>query len=97
MRGRQFRDTFADLEQYQSRFFAIQDSIHGPPYDWPLPPFMNGLGASSIPLRCAASPAAPSGERWTPAVGPPSSRFTYARSGACRLSVWITKQPMWTE
>jgi hypothetical protein len=38
MRGRQFRDTFADLEQYQSRFFAIQDSIHGPPYDWPLPP-----------------------------------------------------------
>ncbi len=38
MRGRQFRKIFADLENYQSRFFSVQDKIEAEHYIGPLQP-----------------------------------------------------------
>lgn len=38
MQGTQFKKVFADLEEYQSRFYSVQDKIKGEFYAWPLRP-----------------------------------------------------------
>ncbi len=38
MKGDQFKKIYRELEDYQFRFFSVQDKVKGEPYKWPLKP-----------------------------------------------------------